>query len=105
MPSDRAAWSALECDDVSIYVRPEKADWFVPNAAGCEVLERLSGGEARLSLPDRVFLDRLPDDEPVPYRGRRAEAPESLSELWLHVTNRCNLACTHCIFDRPIRRR
>ena len=61
MPFDRAARSALECDDVSIDVRPEKADWFVPNAAGREVLERLSGGEARLSLPDRTFLDRLAD--------------------------------------------
>ena len=46
------------------------------------------------------FLRRLPDEPPREYRGRaEVLAADGLSELWLHVTNRCNLTCEHCLFS------
>lgn len=93
-------WTRMEFEGTPIYVRPDKPDWFVPNAAGDEVLQRrgigASGGDA---IQAERFLKRLPDDPPREYRGR-AEllTAEALSELWLHITNRCNLTCQHCLF-------
>lgn len=36
--------------------------------------------------------------EPYPGRGKILK-PEKLSELWLHVSNTCNLSCHHCLVD------
>jgi hypothetical protein len=27
------------------------------------------------------------------------DTPPQLKELWLHITDRCNLACSHCLFS------
>lgn len=98
MPFSPADWTRLVCDDTPVYLRPEAPDWFVPNAAGDAVLRAALRGE-KPDCPSRLFLDRLPDTPPTPYAGRQAALPlESLHELWLHVTDHCNLACRHCLF-------
>ena len=52
------------------------------------------------SIETAAFLQRLPDLPVDSYPGRIAMLPETLPlrELWLHITNRCNLACSHCLF-------
>ncbi len=36
----------------------------------------------------------------APYPGRsEALRPDRLAELWLHVTNACNLSCAHCLVE------
>jgi MoaA/NifB/PqqE/SkfB family radical SAM enzyme/SAM-dependent methyltransferase len=100
MPFDLSLWHRLAHNDVPIYLRKDTAGWFVPNAAGERILQRLStGGVAAGDLSARRFLDRLPDTPAADYPGRAALLEQTpLRELWFHITDRCNLRCTHCLF-------
>lgn len=98
MVFDAARWIRLVHDDTPLYLRPEVPDWFVPNAAGDAVLVG-AGRAGAAGIEAALFCDRLPDFPLAPYAGRQAALPlTSLKELWLHVTDRCNLACRHCLF-------
>jgi MoaA/NifB/PqqE/SkfB family radical SAM enzyme/SAM-dependent methyltransferase len=98
MPFDASRWIRIAHGDAALYLRPDAPDWFVPNAAGDAALCALGRGERR-GIEDALFLERLPDHPPAPYAGRCAALPlDGLAELWLHVTDRCNLACRHCLF-------
>lgn len=98
MPFAPAAWTRVLSEATPIYLRPDAPDWFVPNAAGDAALLAVLRGE-RLDCEAGLFLNRLPDVAPLPYGGREtALPPATLKELWLHVTDRCNLACRHCLF-------
>ncbi len=109
-------WHRLEHEGRPVWVCPNVPDWFVPNRRADLLLRTISDGgtlgeaaslygrEYGLS-PESAqaqavrFLERLPVRQPEPLR-RRDERLEldGLRELWLHLTNRCNLACTHCMF-------
>ena len=99
MAFDLEQWTRLEHDGVPLYLRADGPDWFVPNRAGERTLQTLaSGDEAQLQWRDRRFLARLPDGAPPP-------PPDPvlprlpLHELWLHLTDKCNLGCSHCLFS------
>lgn len=101
MAFDPLLWTRVEFEGTPIYVRPDKPDWFVPNETGDRLLQHLAdGGKTNGDLAAQRFLQRLPDSPPREYAGR-AELlnADRLQELWLHVTNRCNLACSHCLFS------
>ncbi|MFO8013887.1 MAG: DUF5714 domain-containing protein [Phycisphaerae bacterium] len=100
MPFDITAWTRLESDGVPVYVQPERPDWFVPNAAADQILQSLAAGtQPDGHLATRRLLDRLPDTRAPAYAGRAAcLSLDHLRELWLHMTNRCNMACRHCLF-------
>lgn len=100
MAFDASAWTRIEFEGTPVYIRPDKPDWFVPNAAGDKVLQRLGGGAScGDAIQGQRFLKRLPDEPRREYRGRaEVLVTDALSELWLHVTNRCNLTCRHCLF-------
>lgn len=93
-------WTRLLADGIPIYVRPDRPEWFVPNTAGDQLLQdvaAISGSDATWEA--RRFLERLPDSPAVDYRGRAEHlTTDSLREVWFHVTNRCNMACRHCLF-------
>ena len=110
-------WRRLEFEGTPIYVCPDEPDWLVPNAradavlvellggastaAAAEMYRRAWGGTAEAAWDDVArTVSRLPRRPSRPVR-RRAEVMrlERLSECWLHVSNRCNLACTHCMFS------
>ncbi|MFP5257399.1 MAG: methyltransferase domain-containing protein [Acidobacteriota bacterium] len=98
MPFDPARWTRIEAADAALFVHPEGPDWFVPNALGDLAIREARAGR-KLDCEDALFLARLPEGASAPYAGRHAALPLSgLRELWLHVTNRCNLACRHCLF-------
>ena len=90
-------WIRYEFDQQPIYVRSDRPTWFVPNCQGEELLCAHNGGEYHpLS---QKFLSRLPDASTVDYTGRyQYLKTDHLNELWLHITNRCNLSCHHCLF-------
>lgn len=92
-------WTRLTSHDLPVYVLPDGPEWFVPNRSGDELLRRLQSDPSRDPAADALrFLDRLPDGSPSRYSGRSDERSlDRLSELWLHVTDRCNLACRHCL--------
>ncbi len=106
----------LEENGLAVYVWPAKPDWFVPNARGDFILQRLLDeqpiptiageyaqrfGASAVEAAAQVqrFAARLQQPEPPPYAGRQEHlALERLKECWLHITNRCNARCTHCMF-------
>jgi MoaA/NifB/PqqE/SkfB family radical SAM enzyme/SAM-dependent methyltransferase len=111
------AWKRLSWEGVSIYVFPEGPDWLVPSRSGDEVLRQLiRGGDpreflARLAvsrngdsamglLRTEQFLSLIPETSTRPYPGRDALLSlNGLRECWLHITDRCNLQCRHCLFS------
>jgi MoaA/NifB/PqqE/SkfB family radical SAM enzyme/SAM-dependent methyltransferase len=99
----RERWSRIVFEGVPIYIQPDHPHWFVPNADGDRLLERLRvDPAARVNPSEACFLARLPEiPEPSgPYPGREAFlSTERLDELWLHVTDRCDMACRHCLFS------
>ncbi|MCG6962805.1 MAG: DUF5714 domain-containing protein [Acidobacteria bacterium] len=115
-PANRA-WRRLEIEDTPIYVNPEVPDWLVPNARADAILRDLIEGVTPLEAAHRYrdawggsddaawtdvrrVLARLPTRVPRPRIGRgELLSLERLGECWLHISNRCNLACTHCMFS------
>jgi len=99
-----------------IYLYPETPFWFVPSpvadgllrqwvkGAGWEELvrwwrNRAGGGYTSAALDvDHLFRSILPPPS-KPHRGRKALGLENLSELWIHLTDECNLRCRHCLFE------
>jgi len=107
----------LEHDGVPLYIYPEYPDWFIPTGRTDEMLKiLLQGGPltdaaradskkyntdvtASLLLIDN-FLGRFYGSDTAPYTGRFERLRlDRLKECWLHITNRCNLCCAHCMFS------
>jgi 7,8-dihydro-6-hydroxymethylpterin dimethyltransferase len=93
-------WTRFELEGTPIYVRGDKPEWFVPNAAGDKILQELArSGANGLDIQAQRFLARLPDEPVRPYEGRAAYlSTDHLREFWFHITDRCNQACRHCLF-------
>lgn len=97
---DVSLWKRFECEGVPVYFRKDRADWLVPSSEGDAFLKRLESGDGRISASERCFLERLPGSERYDYPGRSSFLRlEGIRELWFHITDRCNLACTHCLFS------
>jgi len=110
-------WIRLESQGRPIYLDPEKPDWFVPNEmadAALQLLAQTAGADeaairlaadqhlplAQALLTTHRLLAQIRGVPAPPYRGRAAHLQlTTLKECWFHLTNRCNLACTHCLFD------
>ncbi|MDD2499562.1 MAG: DUF5714 domain-containing protein [Geobacter sp.] len=94
MTFDPSRWTRFTVDDTAIWLCPDRPSWFVPNAAGDRLLCNAD------TYIGSAFLQRLPDPPPNSYQGRQTLITEQqpLNELWLHITDRCNLACSHCLF-------
>lgn len=96
---NRADWERKELNKVPVYFNRLQPDWFVPNTRGDQILQNKSASEFR-SIEAERFLAMLPPTTDREYLGRAAYLKlESLKEVWFHVTNRCNLACSHCMFS------
>lgn len=115
----------FEQNDVTYAIAPQAPNWVAVDQKGARLLERLSAtpglrfgelvaryasdlqleaGKAWLHVHD--FLSALSRagmlfDAPVSpdvYPGRASLIrPGGLRELWLHINNACNLACSHCL--------
>ena len=109
-------WIRLDEGETGIYLWPEKPEWFVPNTRGDFILSRLLDGRTREAVAreygdefdiseDRALMQvvqmagRLEKGDAEPYEGRATHLSlEALRECWLHITNRCNARCGHCMF-------
>ena len=94
-------WNRCEYNGKAIYMCTRDANWFVPNPSGDAVLSALERQSDASPDPDtRLFLSGIPQQRPEAYKGN-AHLLHSchLNELWFHITNRCNLSCTHCLFS------
>jgi 7,8-dihydro-6-hydroxymethylpterin dimethyltransferase len=95
-----AAWTRLDFEGAPVYVRDCSPCWFVPNAAGDRLLQQISAGASVHGIPcAERFLERLPPGGRSDFPGRSAcLTAVPLRELWIHLTQRCNMACRHCLF-------
>ena len=105
-------WQRLEQDGTPVYVQPEKPDWFVPDHAADCLLQELQQGKCHAignvlsgqgigsrMLTAQRLVSQLAGGEVSPYSGRYPLLTlNSLKECWFHLTDRCNLACRHCLF-------
>jgi len=94
-------WRRYVYNGNAIYISKEDANWFIPSSAGDKVLSSLeTTGGLSLDPATRLFLSGLPARRSESYQGKNHIIHSvGLSELWFHITNRCNLACTHCLFS------
>ncbi len=97
---DPSAWTRLEFEGTPVYVRDCTPCWFVPTTEGDHLLKGIKAGKFPNGAPDASrFLSRLPPGGLSCYPGRAELLREPhLRELWLHLTDRCNMACKHCLF-------
>ncbi len=99
MGSLLANWRRLEFDGVPVYLCPDRPDWFVPNRAGDRLLRHLPSSSPIHDSRESRFLERFAVASPPPYPGRASLLKlDNLKEHWFHITNRCDLACSHCLF-------
>lgn len=90
-------WKRVMIGQRPVYICTENAHWFVPNTAGDKLLQSKI---AELHPENKRFFSRIPEIQAHSYPGRSALLNlEKLNELWLHITNRCNLTCSHCLFS------
>ncbi|MFB3883462.1 MAG: DUF5714 domain-containing protein [Armatimonadota bacterium] len=127
----RAPLGALYVERRAGYVLvldPLAPNWAATDEDGAWVLRQLLAGLTRDEVTYRFakragvslrralelvepFADEVSDlaSPPVksPYRGRAHYLkPDRLREVWLHLTDRCNLACRHCLVSSgPARER
>lgn len=93
-------WNRFELENTSIYFNKNDSDWFVPNKPGDDLLRGIAGGKHYDDFLSQRFIKRLPQNLSNPYRGRHEYLRiNGLRELWFHITNRCNLSCSHCLFS------
>ncbi len=97
------AWQRFFVQDTPIYISGADPHWFVPNRAGDELLKQLQQGVSPDgNISTRKFLARLPGagSTSTGYIGRSSVLRlDKLRELWFHLTNRCNMSCSHCLFS------
>ncbi len=92
-------WDRLEFDNIPIYIRPDAPDWFVPNEPADQALMKAAGSAE--DPPDiQHLLKRLKTEPEIHYKSRTDLLKlEQLKECWIHITNRCNMTCRHCMFQ------
>ena len=99
----------------SLWVVPEGPFWFVPGPVTESILKRCKDDLSRDCLSRAIkeetgftetvsqieaerLLDALSFNFSGPYKGRAERGLDRLSEVWFHLTDACNLSCSHCLF-------
>src|SRR3990172_5345949 len=107
----------IKKDDATILIDPETPNWIAVNKEGEEILKLCDGKRMARDIAEK--MRRFYSEEEVyrflkdslsleiigtkqfdiqAYKGRSSYlAPDLLEELWIYVTNRCNLRCSHCL--------
>jgi len=94
-------WVRIEYKGTPVYMSKEEPNWFVPNKIGDRVIQDMARGISPDGHPAILrFLYSLPSISPLLYEGRsKYLSLDKINELWFHITNRCNLSCSHCLFS------
>ena len=104
----------IKVNDITIYVEQNTPFYFVPNQKGDILLQsyletkdifhsikQLNLPISKAAISSEQFLkyieSKFNNNE---YSGRFGKIDYSYpKEVWIHLTNRCNLNCTHCLFS------
>lgn len=105
------------CQDIPIYILPDKPDWFIPTDRAdllltmlkdnkqfghilSEYNRRFNESPVQILTKMKQFMGRIAKGNYPEYRGRVYHRKlECLKECWLHITNKCNISCNHCMFS------
>ncbi len=95
-----ADYLPLVFEETTIFVDPVQPDWFVATPRTTELLRKAAG---TTNPAERFALARLAERFPAhhpPTLAGRAQVKQlkELKECWFHITNRCNMRCSHCLF-------
>lgn len=86
-------WLRMVFEERPIYVHRHSADWFVPNESADRVLQNEENSFLYQQLQHRISAPN-----PLVYVPKQT-SQTTLQEFWIHLTNRCNLSCSHCLFS------
>ncbi|MGM0418159.1 MAG: DUF5714 domain-containing protein [Thermodesulfobacteriota bacterium] len=100
-------YSRLEYKDTAIYAAADYPFWIAVNKAGDRLIQNLEddagtgkGNSLVQELKTAEFLKNFPDLSSDEYKGRSHYLDLShIEECWIHITDSCNLKCTHCLFS------
>ncbi len=93
-----AGWKRIEFENTPIYIRPDVPDWFVPNQATDSAFEKMLR-EGKITHDINGLLHRIDGPVETDYQSRLDQLEMGgVTECWIHITNQCNLKCTHCMF-------
>ncbi|MCD6585893.1 MAG: methyltransferase domain-containing protein [Desulfobacteraceae bacterium] len=110
-------WERLELENKAVYIDPDAPNWVVPNKIGDKLLIQiqkngsvsnavnnylgsLNADKNMGLLRSEQFVSLFPDSKEDSYPGRdQLLELDQLKECWLHITDRCNLSCRHCLFS------
>ena len=91
-------WQRIEYENIPIYVHAARPDWFVPNNAADQLLIDEFVNK-NISYEIKSLLKRVDGRESSTYQSRSEKMRlNSLKECWIHITNKCNMQCRHCMF-------
>ncbi len=102
-------WHRLTFNEIPVYVLPDGPDWILPNPGGDKLIQTLmnappttgDNGDILSHARDQQFYNELIHplgQDRYPGRGALLELAR-LKECWFHITDKCNLACRHCMFS------
>ena len=91
-------WQRIEYETIPIYIHPVRPDWFVPNNAADQLFIDLFANK-KVSPEFKTLLKRVDSQAGSTYHSRSEKLRLSrLKECWIHITNKCNMQCRHCMF-------
>ncbi len=118
-------YQEISRDGLKLLIDPEAPNWISTDARGARILRLIDGKRDFSEIVQnythtehtdwsvawlhchsflqealrRHFISETPMFK-APYPGRAESLKlDHLTDLWLHVTNACNLACEHCLVD------
>jgi MoaA/NifB/PqqE/SkfB family radical SAM enzyme/ubiquinone/menaquinone biosynthesis C-methylase UbiE len=102
-------WHRLTFNGTPVYVLPDGPDWILPNPGGDKLIQTLinapctpmKNGDILSHARARQLYNELiqpVNEESYPGRGSLLHLAR-LRECWFHITDKCNLACRHCMFS------
>lgn len=97
-------YQSLTFEETTVFIDPQQPDWFVATPRTTElILEQNRGALATTNQTEALAFSRLaerfPQCEQAQLTGRAQHKQlGELKECWFHITNRCNMSCSHCLF-------
>ncbi len=107
----------IKIKDLSLFIDPDIPYYFVPNKVGSIFLENylktndfyytlksLSLNPSKAVISAENFLNYIEGKfKKKEYLGRKKYFNYNYpKEVWIHITNKCNLNCSHCLFSKSL---
>ena len=93
-------WQKISNDSTTTYLLGLRPDWLVAPPETSASIDRLLAGSPPANLAEQRLHLQLQRPPSQPYTGRAYYLTlGALKECWFHITNTCNLSCSHCLLE------